>query len=178
MSFDIQEELLTCMPDMRAFARFLTKDRAWAEDLVQDASVRVLTAAEQFEPGTNFKAWVFTILRNLYYNELQKNRRLVSQGDGDEGLRPEFGQGPTQEVPLDFRDFHQAFWELEEIHREVLMLVGSSGFSYEATAEVCGCTVGTVKSRVSRARRALKDKMVARGHGADAAERDSQQLAS
>ena len=77
LKFDIQDELLACLPDMHAFARFLVKDYERADDLVQEATVRVLAAANQFQPGTNFKAWVFTILRNLYYNELQKSKRFV-----------------------------------------------------------------------------------------------------
>ena len=84
VKFDIKDELLAYLPDMRAFARFLVKYRERADDLVQDAAVRVLAAADQFQPGTNFKAWVFTILRNLYYNELQKSTRFVDHvGTGD-----------------------------------------------------------------------------------------------
>lgn len=166
LTFDIQQELLTCLPDMQAFARFLAKDSSRADDLVQDASVRVLAAAGQFEPGTNFKAWVFTILRNLYYNELQKSRRLVSQSDDGDGLDLVVARAATQEASLDFRDFYRNFWDLDERHREVLMLVGASGLSYDEAAVICGCSVGTIKSRVSRARRALKDKATAGGpHG-------------
>ena len=161
VTFDIQEELLVCLPDMQAFARFLTKDRNRADDLVQDASVRVLAAADQFTPGTNFKAWVFTILRNLHYNERQRSRRQVDQGDDGTALEIATALSGGQEASLDFRDFHRAFWALEEMHREVLMLVGSSGLSYEDAAKICGCSVGTIKSRVSRGRRALREKMAA-----------------
>ncbi len=161
LKFDIQQELLTYLPDMQAFALFLANDCSWADDLVQDASVRVLAAADQFEPGTNFKAWVFTILRNLYYNELKKTRRVVAYDEGSNSLEPVFARAATQEASLDFRDFYRAFWELDEIHREVLLLVGTSGLSYEDAASVCDCNVGTIKSRVSRARRALRERTMA-----------------
>ncbi len=159
LKFDIQDELLACLPDMHAFARFLVKDYERADDLVQEATVRVLAAANQFQPGTNFKAWVFTILRNLYYNELQKSKRFVDHGGSSDRLEFLSALSATQEASIDFRDFHRVFWQLDEKHREVLMLVGASGLSYEDAASVCGCQVGTIKSRVSRARRDLRERM-------------------
>ncbi len=161
MKFDIQNELLACLPDMNAFARFLAKDYERANDLVQEATVRVLTAADQFEPGTNFKAWVFTILRNLYYNELQKTKRFVDHDGANRNIEAISGVASTQESSLDFRDFYQIFWQLDEKHREVLMLVGASGLSYEDAASICGCQVGTIKSRVSRARQDLRERLEA-----------------
>lgn len=169
LKFDIQDELLACLPDMHAFARFLVKDYERADDLVQEATVRVLQAADQFEPGTNFKAWVFTILRNLYYNELQKSKRFVDPGESGEKLEILSALAGTQESSLDFRDFYRVFWQLDENHREVLMLVGASGLSYEDAASVCGCQVGTIKSRVSRARRDLRERLAAAKKDAAAA---------
>ena len=160
VKFDIKDELITCLPDMHAFARFLARDVDRANDLVQDATVRVLAAADQFQPGTNFKAWVFTILRNLYYNEMVKARRVVSHGGAGVRLESLAPHAATQDASLDFRDFYRAFWQLDESHREVLMLVGASGLSYEDAADVCGCRVGTIKSRVSRARQNLKEKFL------------------
>ncbi len=159
LKFDIQNELLACLPDMHAFARFLAKDYERADDLVQEATVRVLAAADQFEPGTNFKAWVFTILRNLYYNELEKSKRFVDHGGASDKLEIISALSSTQESTLEFRDFYRVFWQLDENHREVLMLVGASGLSYEDAASVCGCQVGTIKSRVSRARRELRERL-------------------
>ena len=159
LKFDIQNELLACLPDMHAFARFLVKDYERADDLVQEATVRVLAAADQFQPGTNFKAWVFTILRNLFYNELQKSKRFVDYGGASDSFEFLSAISSTQESSLDFRDFYRVFWQLDENHREVLMLVGASGLSYEDAASVCGCQVGTIKSRVSRARRDLRERM-------------------
>ena len=146
-------DLIACVPHLRAFARFLTGNRERADDLVQDTVVRALTAAHQFQPGTNLKAWMFTILRNQHYNDLRKNRiRLQSLDDPSIG---EAAAAPTQEAHLEFGDFRRAFWQLGEDQREVLILVGASGLSYEEAARVCRCPTGTIKSRVSRARREL-----------------------
>lgn len=157
--FDIQNELLECLPHMRAFARFLVKDAEQADDLVQDATVRVLSASGQFEPGTNFKAWVFTILRNLHYNNLRKAGRTVDTNPQSGALDLISALAATQESSLEFRDFYRAFWQLDEDKREVLMLVGASGLSYEDASKICGCEVGTIKSRASRARVELKEKL-------------------
>ncbi len=150
---EFRSALVDCIPHLRAFARSLTRNRDQADDLVHDAAVRALGAADQFTPGTNFKAWIFTILRNLYYNEGRKdNSRSVPF---DEATVTEHAIRPTQEAALEFCDFRRAFWQLGEDHREVLMLVGASGLSYEEAAKVCNCAVGTIKSRVSRARQEL-----------------------
>jgi RNA polymerase sigma-70 factor, ECF subfamily len=148
-------DLVGIIPHLRAFARSLTRNREQADDLVHDAVVRALSAANQFRPGTNFKAWMFTILRNLYYNEGRKDRaRCVSL----DGLTIEVESTPaTQEASLEFRDFRRAYWQLSDAHREVLILVGASGLSYEEAAQVCHCAVGTIKSRISRARHELAE---------------------
>jgi RNA polymerase sigma-70 factor (ECF subfamily) len=120
---------------------------------VHDAAVRALAAADKFTPGTNFKAWMFVILRNLHYNEARKGHwRNVPF---DEVTVAKHAIPATQEVALKFCDFRRAFWQLGDDQREVLMLVGASGLSYEDAAKVCNCAVGTVKSRVSRAREEL-----------------------
>jgi RNA polymerase sigma-70 factor, ECF subfamily len=151
---DVEAMLLDVIPHLRAFARSLTRNRDQADDLTHDAVVRALAAIDQFTPGTNFKAWMFTILRNLYYNECRK--RWIKSTPLDEMVGDEPSIGPTQESNLEFNDFRRAFWQLNADQREVLILVGASGFSYEEAAEVCNCRVGTVKSRVSRARAELK----------------------
>lgn len=149
---EFQNALVEVLPHLRAFARSLTRRREQADDLVNDAVVRALSAAAQFQPGTNFKAWMFTILRNLYYNEGRKNRSTVSL-DEAEALMPSVM--PAQQSALEFCDFRRAFWQLNPDQREVLILVGASGLSYEEAAAVCGCAIGTIKSRVSRARNEL-----------------------
>jgi RNA polymerase sigma-70 factor (ECF subfamily) len=151
---EVRTGVVECMPHLRAFARSLTSNRALADDLVHDAIVRALTAAQQYTPGTNFKAWIFTILRNLYYNEGRKRAGRFSSIDDLGHNEPMIGA--SQEANLEFCDFRRAFKQLNPDQREVLMLVGASGLSYEEAAAVCGCAVGTVKSRASRARQDLK----------------------
>ncbi len=149
---EFQAALVDVLPHLRAFARSLTRRREQADDLVNDAVVRALSAAEQFQPGTNFKAWMFTILRNLFYNEGRKNRPVVPLDDAEAIVQ---SVPATQQAALEFCDFRRAFWQLSDDHREVLILVGASGLSYEEAAAVCDCAVGTIKSRVSRARSEL-----------------------
>ncbi len=149
----IREELIACLPQLRAFARSLAGHRELADDLVQDAIVRALAAQDSFRAGTNFRAWIFTILRNLFFTERRKSRMVVQSIDAMEhDLAP---VAPTQESSVEFDDFRAALMRLPHDQREALILVGASGMSYEEAAQVSGCAVGTVKSRVSRARRTL-----------------------
>jgi RNA polymerase sigma-70 factor (ECF subfamily) len=148
-----EKDLLACVPHLRAFAWFLARNRERADDLVQDTIVRALSAAQQFQVGTNLKGWVFTILRNLHYNEVHKNR--IQMPSLDDPLTYEPTVLPNQIASLEFGDFRRAFWQLADDRREALILMGASGFSYEEAAKVCGCREGTIKSRVSRARREL-----------------------
>ena len=145
--------LLNSMPHLRAFARSLTRNRDRADDLVHDATIRALGAAHQFALGSNFRAWMFTILRNCHYSEIRKREwRNVSF---DEAPAEGRATPATQHAALEFCDFRRAFSQLSDSHREVLTLIGASGLSYEEAANVCDCAVGTVKSRVSRAREEL-----------------------
>ena len=148
-----EEDLLACVPHLRAFAWFLARNRERADDLVQDTIVRALAAAAQFQAGTNLKGWMFTILRNLHYNEVRKNRIQTQSLDGPLAYEP--AVLPSQVASLEFGDFRRAFWQLADDRREALILIGASGLSYEEAAKVCNCPKGTVKSRVSRARREL-----------------------
>lgn len=177
---EFRSALVDCIPHLRAFARSLTRNRDRADDLVHDAAVRALAAADQFTLGTNFKAWIFTILRNLYYNEGRKDHsRNVPF---DETRVTEHAIPATQEAALEFCDFRRAFWQLGEDHREVLMLVGASGLSYEEAAKICDCAVGTIKSRVSRARQELTKLLsedtltISRGESAPIAQADPTEL--
>jgi RNA polymerase sigma-70 factor (ECF subfamily) len=149
-SMDLHNEILACLPHLRAFALLLCRNRSTADDLVQDTVVSALSHADQFQPGTNLKGWLTTILRNRYFNELRRlSRKMEIQVDvvGAAG-----GASGGQEERLAIRDFKHAFEQLPAEQREALLLVGASGFSYEETAEIIGCAVGTVKSRVSRGR--------------------------
>ncbi len=150
-----KSELIELLPSLRAFARSLAHNSAQADDLVQDTLVKALANVERFEPGTNLRAWLFTILRNHYYSQLRKLKREVEDADGKFAAR--LAVRPEQDGSVDLEDFKVAFQQLAPDHREVLTLVGASGCSYEEAATICGCAVGTIKSRVNRARRKLAD---------------------
>ncbi len=148
-----ESDLLALLPQLRAFARSLTRNYDSADDLVQDTVVRALAAAHRFEPGSNLKAWTFTILRNLFYNGLRKNGLTQSL---DDPMTQEPSVPATQEACLEIGDFRRAFWQIGADKREALILVGIGGLSYEDTSKKCGCAGGTIKSRVSRGRRDLR----------------------
>lgn len=150
MTTSIDNDILACLPHLRAFARSLTGDRDRADDLVQDAVLRALSASGQYTQGTNFKAWIFTILRNLYFNEFRRNRALMRPLEAAD--LEIHATAPSQQAGLEFDDFRRAFRTLPPEQREALVLVGADGFRYEEAAAICGCPVGTIKSRVARAR--------------------------
>ena len=148
-----RDALLAAVPSLRAFAISLSGNVDRADDLVQDTLVRAIANAHRFELGTNLNAWLFTILRNLFHSEYRKRRREVEDPDG--AYAEQLTSQPEQGARLDFEDFRSALATLPSEQREALLLVGASGFSYEETAAICGCAVGTVKSRVNRARSRL-----------------------
>jgi len=154
---DPRDELPNCLPSLRAFAISLTRNVTSADDLVQDTIVKAWTNFDKFEVGTNLQAWLFTILRNTYYSDRRKRRREVADPDGiyAEGLCVR----PDHDGRLAFTDFERAFDLLTPEHREVLILVGASGFSVEEAAKMLDVAPGTVKSRASRARKRLADLM-------------------
>jgi RNA polymerase sigma-70 factor (ECF subfamily) len=153
-SWNVQSAVLECIPGLHAFATSLTRNRHQADDLVQNSVMRALGAAGQFAPGTNFNAWIFTILRNLNCSEGRKRQGRFSSLE--ELVASEPSVPASQEASLEFCDFRRAFWQLGAGQREGLLLVGVGGLSYEVAAAACHCSVGTMKSRVSRARRDLK----------------------
>ncbi|WP_299695046.1 RNA polymerase sigma factor [uncultured Tateyamaria sp.] len=153
MSDDPREEIVTHLGPMRAFAISLTRNGALADDIVQDALVKAWTNIDKFQPGTNMRAWLFTILRNTYYSHHRKRRREVEDTEGE--LSAGLAQKPDHDGRLQMRDFSAAFGTLPEEQREALVLVGAGGFSYEEAAETCGVAVGTIKSRVNRGRARL-----------------------
>lgn len=145
--------LMKALPSLRAFAISLSGRAERADDLVQDTLMRAWAHADSFQPGTNLNAWLFTILRNLFHSEYRKRRREVQDEDGVYAAR--LSVQASQEAHLDVQDFRLALETLPPDQREALLLVGASGFSYEETAEICQCAVGTIKSRVNRARTKL-----------------------
>jgi RNA polymerase sigma-70 factor (ECF subfamily) len=142
---------------MRAFAISLCGNRDRADDLVQEALVKAWNHLESFEQGTNLKAWLFTILRNAYFSELRKTKREVADTDGQMAAR--LSVPPEQQGHLDLADLNRALSQLPVDQREALILVGAEGFSYEDAASISGCAIGTVKSRVNRARAKLAELM-------------------
>jgi RNA polymerase sigma-70 factor (ECF subfamily) len=150
------EELTRTIPSLRAFARSLvTGDEALAEDLVQDTCVNALRAQHQFTPGTNLKAWLFTILRNRF-RSLAKRRKVRAEDPDDDLDRIPVDATP-QDGRLEMIAFRRAFDDLRPEYREALVLAVVHGLNYEDIAEICDCQVGTVKSRVSRARARLRE---------------------
>ena len=156
-----QEDVVATVPRLRAFARSLTNgDRQLADDLVQDTVVNALRAQRQFTPGTNLEAWLFAILRNRFRSLVGRRRNRMEQPQDDEELERVFLTPPAQDAVIEIAAFRRAFRDLAPSHREVLVLVGVHGLSYERVAEVCGCQIGTVKSRINRARTVLKAKLL------------------
>ncbi len=147
---DPRAEIVAHLPALRAFAVSLTRNSNSGDDLVQDTIIKAWTNIEKFQTDTNLRAWLFTILRNTFYSDLRKQRREVSDPDGEHAGR--LCVKPDHDAKLVFRDFLVAFQQLSPEHREVLTLVGAFGFSYEETSDTIGVTVGTIKSRVNRAR--------------------------
>ena len=146
--------LITCVPHLRIFAMSLTRNRDHAEDLVQDTIVRALTAAHQFQADSNLKAWMFTILRNLHCDQYRKKQVPVQSLDDTPGYEPSIQ--PCQEVRLELGDLQSGLQRLSEKSRNALLLVSADGLTYQEAAELCNCAEGTIKSRVSRARRELQ----------------------
>jgi len=152
---DFKQELTQVVPHLRAFARGLCGRADMADDLVQEALLKAWAAQDRFEPGTSMRAWTFVILRNAYLTDMRRNR---FRGEYDEGVAERILTAPaSQEEPIHLSDMHRALLTLPAERREALLLVGAGGFSYEEAAQICGCAVGTIKSRVGRARAALTD---------------------
>lgn len=152
---DPKAEMLAAVPKLRAFAISLCGRSPKADDLVQETLLRGWANIGSFEAGSNMTAWLYTILRNVFYTEFRKARREVSDPDGQYAAR--LAVRPVQEGHMHFKDFRCALAKLAPDHREALILVGASGLSYEEAARICGCAVGTMKSRVNRARAKLAE---------------------
>jgi RNA polymerase sigma-70 factor, ECF subfamily len=151
----VRDVMLAAVPSLRAFAISLCGNVDRADDLVQEALLRAWANLGSFEPGTNMSAWLFTILRNLFRSEYRKRRREVEDADGS--YAESLTSLPDQTSHLELNEFRRALNQLPADQRESLILVGASGFSYEEAARICGCAVGTIKSRVNRARSRLAE---------------------
>ena len=148
-------QLSAMVPKLRAFAISLCRNRTLADDLVQETIIKAWTARDRFEPGTNLSAWLHTILRNHFYTLTRNNRRSVEDPDGK--MASTLASKPDQDGKLEYRDLARALEKLPDEQREALILTGAGGFSYEEVAEITGCAVGTVKSRIHRARTMLAE---------------------
>jgi RNA polymerase sigma-70 factor (ECF subfamily) len=153
VSQKLRTDLVGAIPNLRAFAVSLCGNPDRADDLVQETLVKAWSNLSSFAEGTNLAAWLFTILRNIYYSEYRKRRREVADSDG--AIAARLATAPAQSGHMDFLDFRSALQKLPADQREALILIGASGLSYEEAAGVCNCAVGTMKSRVNRARNRL-----------------------
>lgn len=158
---DMQAQLTALVPNLRAFARSLCGAADQADDLVQETLVKAWKARASFAPDSNLKAWLFTILRNTYLSELRKRKYEVQDYDGE--LAQQLSVKEGQSGHMDLLDFTKAFTLLTPEQREALILIGAEGFSYDEAALMCGCAVGTMKSRVNRARGKLAELMGVNG---------------
>ncbi len=149
-----KKDLLKTLPSLRAFAISLVRTSDRADDLVQDTIVKAWGKQESFRPGTNIKAWLFTILRNEFYSQIRRSGREVQ--DTNNIFSNNMSVHPPQYGSLDLKDFKKALDSLPADQKEAIILIGASGFSYEDAAQICDCAVGTIKSRVSRARTKLQ----------------------
>ena len=152
---DFRDQAIAAIPSLRAFGLSLTARTDLADDLVQETLMKAWKHHDSFEPGTNMKAWLHTILRNEFYSQLRKRKREVE--DADNFYSSKVAVHGEQEGHLDMADLRGALAKLVDEQREALILVGASGFSYEEAAEICKVEVGTIKSRVNRGRAKLAE---------------------
>ena len=157
ISKTFRDQVIAAIPSLRAFGLSLTARSDRADDLVQETLMKAWKHHESFEPGSNMKAWLFTILRNEFYTQLRKRKREVEDADGFYSSK--VAVHAEQEGHLDMADLRRALVKLPTDQREALMLVGASGFSYEEAAEICKVAIGTIKSRVNRGRAKLVELM-------------------
>ncbi len=165
---EFKQDLTALIPHLRAFARSLCGNATLADDVAQDALLKAWNARERFIPGSNLKAWTFTILRNQFYSIKRRSWRATS-------LEPEVAEqtivaNSDAEQSMHLNDLRRGLDMLQDDQREAIILIGASGLSYEEAAEICDCAVGTIKSRVSRARKALEVIMESGNFDSDADE--------
>jgi RNA polymerase sigma-70 factor, ECF subfamily len=156
-STEFRDQLVAAIPGLRAFGFSLTARNDRADDLVQETLMKAWKHSDSFEPGSNLKAWLYTILRNEFYSQMRKQRREVEDADGFYANR--VAVRAEQDGHLDMADMRAALAQLPDDQRVAIVLVGASGFSYEEAAGICKVAVGTIKSRVNRARARLASRL-------------------
>jgi RNA polymerase sigma-70 factor (ECF subfamily) len=149
----VQSAMVATIPQLRAFAISLCRDRTHADDLVQETLLRACANIARFQPGTNMAAWLFTILRNRYYSEHRKRRREIEDVNG--AFAATLVIQADQIAHVEYGELRAALLCLSDEMREAIILVGACGLSYEDAARICDCAIGTIKSRVHRARERL-----------------------
>lgn len=162
---EFKQQMEKLIPSLRSFARGLCGNRDLADDLAQEAMMRAWAAQDSFTPGTNFRAWMFMIVRNQFYTTIRKNSRMTSWDP--EAAERILVAPATQEHHVEVNDVAAALQKLPPEQREMLLLIGAGGASYEEAAEIAGCAIGTVKSRLARGRAALS--LLVNGPADDAA---------
>ena len=151
---EFKDQLAQVIPHLRAFGRSLSGNRDTADDLVQETLLKAWAARKRFQAGTNMRAWTFIILRNLFLSQM---RRARFKGEWDDVTAAKILAAPaSQDRHVELGDMQRALMQLPQPQREALILVGAGGFAYEEAAQICGCAVGTIKSRVARGRVALE----------------------
>lgn len=161
--FSFKRELLSTLPGLRAFAVSLSRRQDRADDLVQETVMKAWGKQDSFNPGTNMRAWLFTILRNEFYSQMRRKGRELPDPDGV--FAGNLATHPEQYGKLDMADFKAALDQLPDDQREAIILIGASGFSYEEASEIAGVAIGTIKSRVNRARSKLMEILCVSGQG-------------
>jgi RNA polymerase sigma-70 factor (ECF subfamily) len=157
---ELYRDILSLVPSIRAYARVLTRNQSDVDDLVQDTLVKAISHIHQFTPGTNLRAWLFTIERNTHYTAHQQRRKQAPVPlDDDHGP----SVAPIQWWSLRISAVRDAMLQLSPEQRDTLLLVTDAGLSYEEAALVCRCAVGTIKSRVNRARQRLEELLEIQG---------------
>ena len=158
----VRSDIVKLMPSLRTFALVLTRNQADADDLTQEGLAKALSNIHQFTPGTNLKAWLYTILRNTFYTDRKKRQREVLSPFDD--AMDNIAIEQTQDWSLTVEEVDAAIQQLPVDQKQALIRVGSTGMSYEMAAERCGCALGTIKSRVSRGRTRLRELLVMESH--------------
>ncbi|MEQ8827359.1 MAG: RNA polymerase sigma factor, partial [Parvibaculum sp.] len=160
-AFSFKREMLAALPSLRAFAVSLSRRHDRADDLVQETVMKAWSKQESFQPGTNMRAWLFTILRNEFYSQMRRKGRELPDPDGL--FADNLASHPEQYGKMDLADFKGALDQLPDDQREAIVLIGASGFAYEEAAAIAGVAVGTIKSRVNRARVKLQELLTVSG---------------
>jgi RNA polymerase sigma-70 factor (ECF subfamily) len=159
---EFERDLISLMSFLRAFSHSLCHDRELADELSQDTLCRAWEARASFQPGSNLKAWLFTILRHQFYSHRRRSWRQQAWDEGVESLLPTMEN--EQNWAAELSDTVRGLNGLSSEQRKALLLVGVGGLAYAEAATVCGCPAGTVKSRVGRGRRELLSKLDGSAH--------------